>query len=228
MAIVSEVLRFILPRSPASTAAFADLRRRVAARGAVTTQFFGYVLPDEGMPRPKPAGQMCWYIEWPEQAAYRASGDFQAALAKMSEGTARSLRFEFAETKEGEIRKGLESAVCQFAIINAKADAPRFQPEFEASMHKTYTDTYGAAGFTGGGWGYALNSNDADGAEVGEAESSLLEGKDRRLAYYILGWNTLQDHHAYAQTDLFFEEINNLAPYFGSGSGAFYAQLEAH
>lgn len=60
-------------------------------------------------------------------------------------------------------------------------------------MHKTFTDCYFAKGFTGGGWAYALNSNDAEGHEidVGGTEEPLLEEKDRKLAYYIIGWDSI-------------------------------------
>ena len=62
MAIVSEVIRFILPRSSASQSAFRSLRKVVAAKGDVTVQQFGYLMQNEGFPRPKPRDQMCWYI----------------------------------------------------------------------------------------------------------------------------------------------------------------------
>lgn len=77
------------------------------------------------------------------------------------------------------------------AIINLAPHAPRFKADFEHSMNKTFTDCYFAKGFTGGGWGYALNSNDSDGRDVDiGTDTSLLE-KERRLAYYIIGWNSI-------------------------------------
>jgi hypothetical protein len=62
MAVISEILRFILPRSSARASAFQALRRQVRERGSVKTQYFGYVLPNEGFPKPKKEDQMCWYI----------------------------------------------------------------------------------------------------------------------------------------------------------------------
>lgn len=62
MAIISEILRFILPPSSTKASAFQALRRQVGERGSVKTQYFGYVLPNEGFPRPKKKDQMCWYI----------------------------------------------------------------------------------------------------------------------------------------------------------------------
>ena len=65
MAVVSEILRFILPRSSAKVSAFQALRKQVREKGLVKTQHFGYVLPNEGFPRPKREDQMCWYIGTP-------------------------------------------------------------------------------------------------------------------------------------------------------------------
>lgn len=62
-------------------------------------------------------------------------------------------------------------------------------------MHKTFTDCYLApgGGLTGGGWGYALNSNDSDG-EVGVANGTgkMLDEDKRMLAYYVLGWESIE------------------------------------
>jgi hypothetical protein len=62
-------------------------------------------------------------------------------------------------------------------------------------MHKTFTDCYFAKGFKGGGWGYSLNSNNADGVLLeGEEEDGErpLQGEERRLAYYYLGWESVE------------------------------------
>lgn len=61
-------------------------------------------------------------------------------------------------------------------------------------MHKTFTDSYLApdGGFIGGGWGYALNTNDSDGEEVRLAIGSMLAEDKRMLAYYILGWESIE------------------------------------
>jgi hypothetical protein len=62
-------------------------------------------------------------------------------------------------------------------------------------MDKTFTDCYFAQGFTGGGWSYALNSNIADGEILGRGEnevSSTLSEPERRLAYYCIGWETVE------------------------------------
>ena len=63
-------------------------------------------------------------------------------------------------------------------------------------MHKTFTDSYLApdGGFVGGGWGYALNSNDSNGEEIRVAiEAEEVLGEDKRmLAYYVLGWESIE------------------------------------
>lgn len=60
-------------------------------------------------------------------------------------------------------------------------------------MHKTFIDCYHDSGFTGGGWAYFLTSNDADGQVFNLiAEANHLEEKERRLAYYVLGWGSLE------------------------------------
>jgi hypothetical protein len=59
-------------------------------------------------------------------------------------------------------------------------------------MHKTFTDCYLADGFTGGGWAYSSNSNDADGHTIDDTPSIEVEEKERRLAYYVIGWKSLE------------------------------------
>lgn len=229
MAIISEILRFILPRSSIKASAFQALRRQVTERGSVKIQYFGYVMPNEGFPRPK-EDQMCWYIEWPETSNFRTSTEFKIELEKFAEGCPRSLLFNFRQTKDGEVIKALESPACEFAIINLAPNAPRFTNGFEQSMHKTFTDCYLApgGGLTGGGWGYALNSNDSDGEEVRVANGTgkMLDEDKRMLAYYVLGWESIEMHHAYEHTELFNVEIDKLKPYFGPGTGALYVNFE--
>ena len=139
MAVISEILRFILPRSSAKTSAFQALRRQITERGSVKTQYFGYVIPNEGFPGPKRGDQMCWYIgtlafglsilylllstsmltafemkEWPETSNFRSSTEFKIELEKFAEDCPRSLFFNFRQTRDGEVIKALESPVCEF------------------------------------------------------------------------------------------------------------------
>ena len=64
----------------------------------------------------------------------------------------------------------------------------------ETSMHKTFTDCYFAPGFTGGGWNYAIDSNDAEGNLItaGAGENGSIAESQRRLAYYCIGWETTE------------------------------------
>ncbi|KIX95074.1 uncharacterized protein Z520_09384 [Fonsecaea multimorphosa CBS 102226] len=94
-------------------------------------------------------------------------------------------------------------------------------------MHKTYTDCYGAAGFRGGNWSYALNTNETYGTATAALEE-MIAPDERRLACYYLGWDGVEHHQEYATTSLFFEEINKLRPYFGPGTGAWYVKFEKH
>lgn len=91
--------------------------------------------------------------------------------------------------------KGLESHACEFAVINLDLSSkpPRFEKNFEHSMHKAFTDCYFAKGFTGGAWSYVLNSNNADGEEIlGDQRSGeLVPESERLLAYYCLGWDSI-------------------------------------
>jgi hypothetical protein len=72
-------------------------------------------------------------------------------------------------------------------------NAPRGDAEFERSIHKAFTDCYFAKGFTGGGWSYALNSNDTDGQEINDESSyKCLREKDRMVAWYVIGWDSIE------------------------------------
>jgi hypothetical protein len=59
---ISEILRFPLPKSSSSSSAFRVLRDKVSSKGQVNTQYFGYVVPNEGFPVPKREDEMCWVI----------------------------------------------------------------------------------------------------------------------------------------------------------------------
>jgi hypothetical protein len=62
MSSISQILRFTLPRSATRLSAFQELRQCVSAKASIKTQYFGYVLPDQGFPVPKPENEMCWLI----------------------------------------------------------------------------------------------------------------------------------------------------------------------
>jgi hypothetical protein len=75
--------------------------------------------------------------------------------------------------------------------MRMKPDAALSVPPLETSMHKTYTDCYQMQGFVGGDWGYAANTNSTGGGDVDLAEGRL-EGEQRRLAIYFLGWESVE------------------------------------
>jgi hypothetical protein len=52
--------------------------------------------------------------DWPPNSSLRDSKEFRAELANVAEGNVRSLLFEFHETKEGELEKGLNAPACEF------------------------------------------------------------------------------------------------------------------
>ena len=62
MATIQELLRFFLTRSQQNEEAFAKFRRHVKIKGSVSTQYYGYVSENIGIPPEKPADQICWYI----------------------------------------------------------------------------------------------------------------------------------------------------------------------
>jgi len=81
------------------------------------------------------------------------------------------------------------------AVIRLAPTTPRSDPAFQHSMNKTFTDCYKMVpGFMGGGWAYALNSNDhagvkADAPEVGQ---HIVKKGDEMLAYYYFGWPSVE------------------------------------
>lgn len=47
-------------------------------------------------------------------------------------------------------------------------------------------------GFVGGDWGYAANTNDTNGVLVDKVNNQWVEVKDRSLACYYLGWESIR------------------------------------
>jgi hypothetical protein len=114
MSVVSQILRFTLPHSPTRVSAFQALRQDTSTKALVKTQYYGYALPNEGLPPQKSNDEMCWFIQWPQDSAFRNSKEFKANLENVAEGRVRSILFDFSSAKNGELEKGLEAAVCQF------------------------------------------------------------------------------------------------------------------
>jgi hypothetical protein len=112
-------------------------------------------------------------------------------LNQIASSPAKSLEFDFTETKAGGVLRALEAPVCEFAIIKLSDKGPRGEEEFEKSMHKTFTDCYFDDEFVDGGWGYSLSGNDADGYATSVRPEELRE-EERKLAFYPLGWKSLE------------------------------------
>ncbi|EHK47804.1 hypothetical protein TRIATDRAFT_282362, partial [Trichoderma atroviride IMI 206040] len=74
-------------------------------------------------------------------------------------------------------------------------------------------------GFTGGYWAYAINTNETTGVSCLAPSEDTVPKAHRRLGVYYLGWESIELHEDGTQTEAFSEEINNLQPYFGPGSG---------
>ncbi|KAJ9603264.1 hypothetical protein H2200_012042 [Cladophialophora chaetospira] len=244
MAILSEILRFILPPTKTRAAEFLNLRQHIAKTYNIRDQYFGYVIPFQGTGLPVRDHEMCWVIQWPSPTLPQRTTESHTQLNNLLSTTAsstsahkaRSLLFPFPSSSLPEVTKALTSPVCEFAIINLSSTAPKVDISFNRSMEKTFTDCYFAEGFKGGAWAYAVNTNDTDGTIVTDAEGmegeveevELLKLEERRLACYYLGWESVELHHKYSQTALFAEEIDKLAPHFGPGTGAWYVKFEKH
>ncbi|KIW70702.1 hypothetical protein PV04_02947 [Phialophora macrospora] len=242
MATISQIVRFVLPPSKTKASEFLKLRQHLAKSNGIRDQFFGYIIPVEGAGLRVRDDEMCWVIQWAQTSysSVTASSQLKSQLHDLvspndTEATdateARSLVFSFPDNEVPELDKALTAPISEFAIINLSPTTPKSDISFSHSMNKTFTDCYLAEGFRGGGWSYALNTNDTNGtvaATPAEAEEVLLEAEKRRLACYYLGWESIEHHHAYARTALFAEEVDKLAPHFAPGTGAWYVRFERH
>lgn len=73
----------------------------------------------------------------------------------------------------------------QFAQQTPVTDAA-----FVKSSNKTYTDCYRGDGFVGGDWGWGSTTNSSSGLPLSEDLPHVLPASERRLAIYILGWES--------------------------------------
>ena len=73
-------------------------------------------------------------------------------------------------------------------------NAPIRELPLSNSMHKTFTDCYMMQGFVGGNWGYASNTNSAEGESsvLSVSQGSHFDPRDRKLAIYLLGWESIE------------------------------------
>lgn len=70
-------------------------------------------------------------------------------------------------------------------------ETPTSDEAVHAPAHKTYTDCFGTPGFVGGDWGYAVNTDEVQGAEF-PSDALDIADADRRLALYLLGWESAE------------------------------------
>ncbi|KAG8420158.1 hypothetical protein J3459_011341 [Metarhizium acridum] len=112
-------------------------------------------------------------------------------------------------------------------MIRPSDNAPLADEALQKSMHKTYTDAYQLTGFMGGDWAYASNTNDAVGLSCGLPENKIPH-EERRLGVYYLGWESTELHEDGTKEEAFLEELRNLDPWMGAGTGAWYALLRKH
>ena len=62
MSAVAQLLRFTLPRTSACASAFHALRETVSSKTPVSSQYFGYIIPNQGFPASKADDDICWLI----------------------------------------------------------------------------------------------------------------------------------------------------------------------
>ncbi|KAJ3523641.1 hypothetical protein NM208_g12376 [Fusarium decemcellulare] len=238
-----QILRFVVPSSMAiSCPAFSSLRRDVATAGAIA-QYFGYSVQTRVAPLPKPRHEISWIIrtpatlplkthvtdtaftEWPDDLDLSQKAQLTDRLNELSTDSAVSLLVDLADKDSKDLLTGLQAPVCEVVTMKMKQDAPFKDAAFRNSMHKTYTDCYRMQGFVGGDWGYAVNTNHTGGENV---TSERLDGRQRRLAIYLLGWESIELHEDAGKTEVFAEEMDKLGPWIDAGSGAWYTTLTKH
>lgn len=100
----------------------------------------------------------------------------------------------------------LQSPICELVsrmfpyddyILTLQQTPMRLLPEtpidnelFRVSVHKTFTDCYEWPGFVSGDWGYVNDTNDVLGEPLEANSSSEMPEDQRRLAFYLLGWES--------------------------------------
>ncbi|KAJ7876821.1 hypothetical protein B0H13DRAFT_1632037 [Mycena leptocephala] len=166
--------------------------REASVAGGVKEQYYGFS-HTQGTDR-----HLCWVIQWPSAGPLQSDA-FREALKRLdANGTPVSWLVPFADATQP--RRALVAPCAQLCTVPLKPDTDL--SAIANSLHKTYSDCYEAPGFTGGYWGTALN--------------------DKLMNWYYLGWETRAAHDAYAETSLFWLEINNLTPHMAGGWADYY------
>ncbi|KAJ7720561.1 hypothetical protein DFH07DRAFT_946994 [Mycena maculata] len=199
--IISEIIRIAVePTFKLASPAFARLRATSVAEGGVREQYYGF-----------PQGErrhLCWVIQWPQSGPLQTASFRDELKALDAKESPVSWLVPFDDASQP--RRALVAHCAQLCTVPLKPGTDVHAPALAASLHKTYSDCYEAAGFTGGYWGPALASNNS------ESEREL------QVNWYYLGWETRAAHDAYAGTPLFWLELNNLAPYMEGGEAEYY------
>ncbi|KAF4973184.1 hypothetical protein FSARC_436, partial [Fusarium sarcochroum] len=220
--MVLQIFRFTLPRSlTISCHAFADLRREVALAGA-THQHFGYSVQTRVAPIPKVEHEITWMMYWPEGPDLFERPHLKQYFVGLSQGDASSLLIELANSNDKELLAALTAPVCEVVAMRMSDDAPISEMPLSHSMHKTFTDCYKMQGFSGGNWGYASNTNFVGGESIAvlDPQGSRLDSQDRKLAIYLLGWESIELHEDASKGPVFAEEMTKLGPWISKESGA--------
>ncbi|TFB00810.1 hypothetical protein CCMA1212_007542, partial [Trichoderma ghanense] len=127
-----------------------------------------------------------------------------------------SLVLDFTDAQVKHLVSALEAPICEFVC-------GRYSCSSSSLSH--YSHTYPIRGFTGGYWAYATNTDETAGLPCSAPTEETVPKSQRRLAVYYLGWDSIELHEDGTQTEAFAEEISKLQPYYGPGSGAWYAML---
>ncbi|KAJ6493622.1 hypothetical protein C8R47DRAFT_1070144 [Mycena vitilis] len=166
--------------------------RQTSVASGVKEQYYGFS-------HAQGAGRhLCWIIQWPSSGPLQAES-FRDELKRLDANESpASWLVPFNDAWQP--RRALVAPCAQLCTVPLKPETA--VATIANSLHKTYSDCYEAPGFTGGYWGTALN--------------------DKLVNWYYLGWETRAAHDVYAETPLFWVEINNLAPYMSGGWADYY------
>ncbi|KAJ7115887.1 hypothetical protein C8R44DRAFT_983833 [Mycena epipterygia] len=198
--IISEIIKVaVKPGFDLASPTFAKLRETIVVSGGVKEQYYGFSHA-QGDGR-----HLCWVIQWPPAGALQ-SQSFREALKRLdAKENPVSWLVPFADASQP--RRALVAPCAQLCTVPLKPGTDI--AGVANALHKTYSDCYEAPGFTGGYWGTAVN--------------------DALMNWYYLGWESRAAHDEYADTPLFWVEIDKLAPHTSGGDADYYTftqQLE--
>ncbi|KAJ7155484.1 hypothetical protein C8R43DRAFT_1235050 [Mycena crocata] len=192
--IISEIIKIALkPGFDLTSPSFAKLRA-ASISGGVREQYYGVSHSNSQGDR----RHLCWVIQWPSSGPLQAPS-FRDALKQLdAKENPVSWLVPFADAAQP--RRALIAPCTQLCTVPLRPGT-----DIQAvsnSLHKTYSDCYEAPGFTGGYWGTALN--------------------DELMNWYYLGWESRAAHDAYAETPLFWVEIDKLTKHMSGGDADYY------